>query len=570
MILTLCTALLAAGVARVWAQQRRLAITPEGLAVGVEARSSNLGQLNSFALGLLLGGLRGPLVMALWSSSEGQKAQQDFEDFDTKVELIRLLQPQFDSVHLYQIWNKAYNISVEMVNLASKYAAILDAIDYGRRVLRERPANIDLETYLGEVFNNKLGASQEADYYKLRIHEETQADQPVVKVTFPIGREGEFRSASRRAGVSPRRLLLRRMEDPGKLMAAMQLEEAERLRPIFAGPEVQYTELAPRQIGTRGVSGPMRMEPMLDEEGYLLSELTAPRRPALVDREPGTYLDGSAAQFLVPYQPFPEGLSPHALAYNHFMRAWVLQTYGGQRHVQYTEASIAANPGRALRDWALAAYEEGRLLEAEAFGRNVLPPGHDGELQAALEREVADVSLASEPVSPQLLRQALERYERAVQISTVARAWLEGHIERYPGARSVFESNITRLAALEPLIRADLVYARMLLDEAEDHEAARRQAEQLYLEAHRMALDFIMRHHTPAELMQPRTSRDVVLSLPIWDKWELLELVRRQRDLRPEFEHARAVTEYEGYFDRIAARLAHLRAHAATRTDVRP
>ena len=80
---------------------------------GSEANFSNL---NSFSLALLLGGLRGPLVMMLWTSSESQKQEKDLQDFDSKIELIRLLQPEFDSVHIFQMWNKAYNISVQMAN----------------------------------------------------------------------------------------------------------------------------------------------------------------------------------------------------------------------------------------------------------------------------------------------------------------------------------------------------------------------------------------------------------------------------------------------------------------------
>src|SRR5207302_9200949 len=90
---------------------------------GSEAKISNL---NSFSLALLLGGLRGPLVMMLWTSSETQKQEKDLEDFNSKIELIRLLQPEVDSVLIFQMWNLAYNISVQMANKPNKYAAILD------------------------------------------------------------------------------------------------------------------------------------------------------------------------------------------------------------------------------------------------------------------------------------------------------------------------------------------------------------------------------------------------------------------------------------------------------------
>ena len=69
--------------------------------------STSLSGMNSFALGLLLGGLRGPLVMFLWTDSENNKTNRDLDGVNTEIEWIRLLQPEFDSVHLFQIWNKA-------------------------------------------------------------------------------------------------------------------------------------------------------------------------------------------------------------------------------------------------------------------------------------------------------------------------------------------------------------------------------------------------------------------------------------------------------------------------------
>ena len=91
--------------------------------------------MDSFALGLMLGGLHGPLVMFLWINTENQKQDQDLQDLDTKLELIRLLQPDFDPVIIYQIWNKAFNLSVQVSDVRNKYAVILDAppLCQGRR-----------------------------------------------------------------------------------------------------------------------------------------------------------------------------------------------------------------------------------------------------------------------------------------------------------------------------------------------------------------------------------------------------------------------------------------------------
>ena len=166
-IIVLIGALLVAGLTRAWAENLR------GARVSQETGGTSLSGMNSFGLGLLLGGLRGPLVMYLWSTSEAQKSADDLEDFDTKVEWIRLLQPEFDTVHIFQIWNKAYNISVKMTSVSNKYTTIIDALDYADRVDDERPNNISILSAKGGVFFDKLGNSTEKWYYRDRVRRET-------------------------------------------------------------------------------------------------------------------------------------------------------------------------------------------------------------------------------------------------------------------------------------------------------------------------------------------------------------------------------------------------------------
>src|SRR5881394_2223678 len=141
----LIVSLVAASFARHWAGIER----SRGAGAAHAVNAAGLSRMNSYAIALLLGGLRGPLVMFLWTSSESQKSQNELEDFDTKVEWIRLLQPEFDTVHIFQIWNKAYNISVKMASLANKYTTILDALDYGQSVDRERPGDINILYAIG-------------------------------------------------------------------------------------------------------------------------------------------------------------------------------------------------------------------------------------------------------------------------------------------------------------------------------------------------------------------------------------------------------------------------------------
>lgn len=124
---------------------------------------AGLSSMNSFALALLLGGLRGPLVMMLWTSSENQKSDRDLEGFDTKVEWIRLLQPEFDSVHIFQIWNKAYNVSAQMPTFRAKYAAIIDALNYAQSNDDARPNDINTLAAMGQIYLDKLGNSTTSD-----------------------------------------------------------------------------------------------------------------------------------------------------------------------------------------------------------------------------------------------------------------------------------------------------------------------------------------------------------------------------------------------------------------------
>jgi hypothetical protein len=126
-VIALIVSLLASAGTRFWSDSRRdVAIPRRGENVST---NTSLSSMNSFALGLLLGGLRGPLVMFLWTQSESQKADRNLEGIDTQIEWIRLLQPEFDTVHIFQIWNKAYNLSVQMASLSNKYSVILDAMD---------------------------------------------------------------------------------------------------------------------------------------------------------------------------------------------------------------------------------------------------------------------------------------------------------------------------------------------------------------------------------------------------------------------------------------------------------
>jgi hypothetical protein len=372
-----------AGVTRDWALRKRVeAASVSGTATG-GARSS-LGSMNSFSLALLLGGLRGPLVMFLWSTSESQKAEKNLEDFDTKVEWIRLLQPEFDSVHIFQVWNKAYNISVQMASLNNKYTTILDALEYARSVLRARPNNINLTVSLAQVYTDKLGNAGEKLYYKRRVRAET-------------------------------------LPHPLK-------QRLDRDDPAWR---------------------PLEHEIVLDEKGNIKPEFLAPKWETATAS--GTMNDGSALQYLAPYQPFPYGLSPIAIGYNYYKQAQVLQRVARQKHSQLSDMVVDSRPGLTLKQWAEDEYERGRRAELTAYG---LPLPADSADKPALEIPSIELPAGKAP-NEAMIAQALDAYGLIPHLCDDSIAEYEDHLKLYTGNMMTYESHVDGLVATREMAAGD-------------------------------------------------------------------------------------------------------------------
>jgi hypothetical protein len=319
-VLVMIVSLLCAGLLRQVAMSRQAAASAGP--AGAPASRSTLGNMNSFALALLLGGLRGPLVMFLWSTSETQKADKDLEDFDTKVEWIRLLQPEFDTVHVFQIWNKAYNISVLMASPATKYGVVMEALEYARSVDEERPGNINILNSVSNVYGGKLGASNlpEAPFYMRQFREES-------------------------------------------------MDPADRAR-VYSDEEKSF-----RKIGKKG--------PLLGPGGDLLPSMITPmrKRPDGLAAD-SDWNDGSPLQYLAPYAPFHYGISALAMSYNYAKRAEVAMKVEGQKPLQISPMVIDSRPGLTLKAWGEEEARRARTFEAKAFGISV--PAFTEEVDAAL------------------------------------------------------------------------------------------------------------------------------------------------------------------------------------------
>ncbi len=558
-LIAMAAALVAAGIMRPVTQATRQTLAPGTAAAGTSA--GTLGRLDSAALALVLGGLRGPLVMALWTSTGDQQGQgaggdQLLGGLDTKLELIRLLQPQFDNVHLQQIFNKAYNISAEVVSPAARYTAVLDGVDYAEKVLDDRPYNVTLETQLYQLYSNKLGSADERDYYAFRVRQETRAGVGSTRMTFPADAQGAVLTAATQAGVSPRELQVRRGQNPSLRTAIVSSAAADAVRAALPELDITLEELV-RDTSVEGAALG-RLLPVIDAQGNVLPELTQAKREAPEGVQAGEYLDGSAIQFLEEFAPFPEGLSPHALSYEHAVRAYVLQEFAGQKHVLHSPSFVRAAPVRALRDWTASAYEEGRQFEAEAMGR--VPPRRtkDGQQQAETELLSADLPLDGSVPFPAMLELALLYYERSQQLAEPSIERIEQHIASYPEAFGTFAWTIQYFGFLKVMLEADETYARLALGEfADDRTAAIARADALYEEAAGLGLDYVIWYHVDADVLPEGVGRYEVQDLPRSTKQQMyaqMQVLRTRARGTGMFEAERVVDEFDGIFNRIALR----------------
>ena len=369
------------------------------------AERGALSGMDSYALALMLGGLRGPLVMILWSKVENQKMDKDLEDMDTMIEWIRLLQPEFDTVHIFQIWNKAYNISVMMASPATKYTTILDAVDYARRVERSRPGDLNIADSLARVFSEKLSAKNvtERSFYLRQFREDSLTPDN---------------------------------------------------RTIAYPEDARYHRLGIRFVNENN-------GPLLDERNNIDPTLLQQVFPRPGDLPPGTeWNDGSELQYLAKYQPFPYGISPIAMGWNYAKQAQVAMVVGGQRPLQIGDTVVDSRPGLVLKQWAENEADRGITYETQAFGKPHDAEPHD--LEAATggigpdgkitDSHALDAALYSYELSTRLCADAMHEYARHLANSQYVNPYQNyaSHIDELKGAQAESTGDRAFLASFQP------------------------------------------------------------------------------------------------------------------------
>jgi hypothetical protein len=427
-VIALIVSLVLCGFSSEWASDWKVR---NGGAQSQEAARGALSGMDSYALALMLGGLRGPLVMVLWSKVENQKIGRDLEDIDTMIEWIRLLQPEFDTVHIFQIWNKAYNLSVMMASPASKYTTILDAVDYGRRVLADRPGDLNVLDSLAQVYSEKLGGPNvtERQFYRKQF------------------REDSLTAANRKTA--------------------------------YPEDDARY-----RRLGIKYLSS--QNGPLLDEHNNILPQLLIKRFDRPSDLPPGSeWNDGQELQYLKDYQPFPYGIPPNAMGYNYAKQAQVAMTVGGQKPVQMSDTVIDSRPGLILKQWSQIEADRGIVYEAGAFAVH----GEENAMDAA----TASIALNAKPANVHDLNAAVYSYGLSAKVCAHALREYARHLDntQYVNSYQVYTSHIDELKSLEAMSTADHAYLaalvpganrqELLMEAAEAYRAARAGYERMLL-----------------------------------------------------------------------------------------
>src|SRR4051794_32980211 len=116
-------------------------------------------ELSGAAVRLLLTGSRGLAVSALWQSAIEKQKKQEWSELDIAVDSIAKLQPHTIEPWLFQSWNLAYNVSVEMDRLNDMYFYIARGISIAAEGEGMNRNNPDLRYMIGFFYQNKFGVS---------------------------------------------------------------------------------------------------------------------------------------------------------------------------------------------------------------------------------------------------------------------------------------------------------------------------------------------------------------------------------------------------------------------------
>lgn len=110
---------------------------------------------------LALVGSRGAAVTLLWYNAIDQQKRNDFHEFEQSVKAVTTLQPHFITPWIFQSWNIAYNVSVEMQSMGDMYFYIARGIELLSEGERRNKKSPDMRYQIGFYYQNKFGVADQ-------------------------------------------------------------------------------------------------------------------------------------------------------------------------------------------------------------------------------------------------------------------------------------------------------------------------------------------------------------------------------------------------------------------------
>ena len=118
-------------------------------------------ELAGSAVRLGLVGSRGFVVSYLWHQAIEKQKRNDFHEFELLVKTVTTLQPHFITPWIFQSWNIAYNVSVEMHALGDMYFYIARGIELLAEGERRNKRSPDLRYWVAFYYQNKFGVADQ-------------------------------------------------------------------------------------------------------------------------------------------------------------------------------------------------------------------------------------------------------------------------------------------------------------------------------------------------------------------------------------------------------------------------
>jgi len=126
----------------------------------------------------VLGGLRSPVIAALWMDCIGLERRREWWALRARYQLIAELEPRIASIWGFLGWNQAHNLADRMPYGSEERSAwILEAVGFYERGLELNPSSVRIRLDLGLVLARKVCSDAGADRGYTETHDGADASE---------------------------------------------------------------------------------------------------------------------------------------------------------------------------------------------------------------------------------------------------------------------------------------------------------------------------------------------------------------------------------------------------------